>query len=334
MTVEGQLSTFDKRLLSRFRSETVFNKFGMKRGIPSRGGKSISFRRMDPILGSSYANIYASSNINQGAPGVGFASGPAALTEGTPGAAIDASWSEVLATVSQYGQYMQITDMAEYQSLDDVKAETAENFSEAMTEALDLVTRDVVTAGTFVQYASTAGSRGGVGSGMNMNLAELREAKRGLLQQNAKPVKSEGGRFVVLTHTDVQFDLEGDSNITNIMQYAGERGAGNQLFDVAYKDLPGGFRIFESTLVRIFASLGLSGADVYGTIVFGEEAYATIDLDSMPAKVIVKPIGSSGVSDPLDQVGTVGWKASHAAVILRQGNIRRIETASSNKTAA
>jgi N4-gp56 family major capsid protein len=317
-TVEGQLTDFDKRLLSRFRSETVYNRFGLKRGIPLHGGKSISFRRMDPILGASYANIYASTNIN----------------EGTPGAAIDATWVEVLATVSQYGQYIQVTDMAEDQSLDGVVPETTENFSEAMTEALDLVTRDILVAGTFVQYASTAGSRGGVGSGMNLTIAELREGKRGAFQQNAKPLRSEGGKFVVLTHPDAESDLEGDSTIQNIWQYAGERGMGNQLFDVTFKDLPFGFRIYSTTACRIFASLGLSGADVYGTILLGEEAYGQIDLDAMPAKVIVKPRGSAGTADPLDQVGTVGWKAAHAAVILRQGNLRRIEHASSNKTAA
>lgn len=320
------MTTFDKRLLTRFRAETIYNRFGMKRGIPMHGGKSISFRRQDAILGASYAAAYNS--------GGAFASGPLALTEGTPGAAIDATWVQVLATISQYGQYIQFTDLSETQQIDDVVAETTENFSEAMKEAIDLVTRDVLVAGTTVQYASTAGSRGGVGSGMNMNLAELREAKRTLLRNNAKPLKSEDGKFVLMTHPDVVFDLEADSNITNIWQYAGQRGDSNQLFDVAFQDLPFGVRVYHTSLCRIFASLGLSGADVYGNMLIAEEFYGTIDLDAMPAKIIVKARGSSGVYDPLDQVGTVGWKAAHAAVILNQLLGVRIETASSNKTAA
>jgi len=326
LTVEGQLTQFDKRLLSRFRAETVYNRFGFKRGIPLHGGKSISFRRMEAILGASYAAAYNS--------GGAYASGPGALTEGTPGAASDATWVQVLATVSQYGNYIQITDMAELQSLDDVVAETTENFSESMTEALDLITRDILVAGTTVQYASTGASRGNTGSGMNLSLAELREAKRTLARNNAKTFKSEGGKYVLLTHMDCLFDLEGDANITNIWQYAGERGMANQLFDVAFQDLPFGVRVYQTSLCRIFASLGLSGADIYGNLMFGEEWYATIDLDSMPAKIITKARGSSGVYDPLDQVGTVGWKAAHAAVILNQVLGVRIESASSNKTAA
>ena len=78
------------------------------------------------------------------------------------------------------------------------------------------------------------------------------------------------------------------------------------LFNVAFSDLPFGFRLFVTSLARIFPSIGLSGADVYATLVFGEEWYGTIDLASMPAKVIKKAIGSSGISDPLDQLGTIG----------------------------
>lgn len=96
LTVEGQLVTFERRLLNRFRALTVYNKFGMQGGIPVNGGKSISFRRMDAVLGASYAAAYNS--------GGAYASGPLALTEGTPGAAMDATWVQVLATVSQYGR--------------------------------------------------------------------------------------------------------------------------------------------------------------------------------------------------------------------------------------
>lgn len=204
LTKELQLATWEKRLLSRFRAETVYNRFGMQKGIPRQGGKTISFRRMEAI--------YSAGTAGSAAAG----SAPAALTEGTPPAAINATWTEVLATVSQYGQVMIITDMLQLQALDDVTTESVENFSEAMTDALDLVTRDVLVAGTNVQYASTGGSRGGEGSGMYLTLAELRSAKRTLLKNNARPVRAEGNKFVVITSPDALYDLEGDTNITNI----------------------------------------------------------------------------------------------------------------------
>lgn len=328
-TNELALTAFEKRLLSRFRGMTTFNKWGLQREIPRRGGKSIQFRRLDPLLGASYAAAYNS--------GGAYASGPLALTEGTPGAAIDATWVTVAATVSQYGAYIQLTDMTEFQSLDSVVPELTENFSEMMTEALDLVTRDIIVAGTNVQYASIALTRGGasgVGSGMYLNLAELRESKRTLQSLNAKPVRSESNKFVVVIHPHTQYDLEGDSNIVSIWQNAGQRGEGNQLFDTAMADLPFGFRLYVTSLARIFPSVGLSGADVYATMVLGEEAYGTVKLDALPARIIRKGLGSAGAYDPLDQLSTVGWKAAWAAVRLNENNMLRIEHASSSKNAA
>jgi len=123
--------------------------------------------------------------------------------------------------------------------------------------------------------------------------------------------------------------------VTNGWQYGGDRGLNqNQLFDVEFRDLPFGIRIYTTSLCRIFASLGLSGADVYGNLVFGDQWYGTINLEKMPAKVIVKDRGSAGTNDPLDQLASVGWKAAHAAVILNQALGVRLETVSSSKNAA
>jgi N4-gp56 family major capsid protein len=323
-TVEGQLTTFNRRLLSRFRAENKFNKYGKQDGIPKNGGKSISFRRMEIIWPAGNVATF----------GAQASAGSLLLTEGTPPAATNATWSEVLATVSQYGQYSLISDLAADQSIDDVVPEYTENYSESMRDCLDLVSRDVLVAGTNVQYASTAGSRGGVGSGMYLSLAELRRAKRTLKKANAKPIRKASSKFVVLTNPDAVYDLEGDTNISTPWQNAGARGEGNQVFDVTYQDLPNGFRLEETTLARVFASAGLSGADVIATLVLAEEAYGTIKLDAMPAEIIKKERGSAGTNDPLNQVASVGWKAAHTAVILNQANMVRIEHASSSKNAA
>lgn len=313
---ELQLSAFDKRLLTRFRASTCFMRYGLKRSIPRHGGKSIQFRKFE--------SIYAAGNAGSAAAG----SAPAALTEGTYPAEIQATITSVAATVSQYGQYLKYSDVLDAQGLDNFVAEETDNFSEAMADALDLLTRDVIVGGTNVQYAGTAGSRGAVGSGMLLNLAELREAKRTLKNNNVPPVVD--GKYVVITNPNAMYDLEGDSNITNFWQYAGVRGMDNQLFDVSFKDLPMGFRVCETTNVRVFANSGLSlgaGAqpDVVATMVLGKEAYGVVDYEALPARIISHRPGTSGIADPLDQVGTLGWKASHAAVRLQEQAMVRIE---------
>ncbi len=154
-------------------------------------------------------------------------------------------------------------------------------------------------------------------SGDFLNLMELRKAKRTLKDNNAKPV--EDGKYVVLVHPDVLYDLEGDSNITNLWHYGGAGKNQEQIFDTTFKDLPLGFRVYESSIVPITRASGYG--DVYNTFVLGAEAYGTVKLETMPAKIIVHLPGEAGVADPLDQVATVGWKANFAAAILNQNNM-------------
>ena len=72
---------------------------------------------------------------------------------------------------------------------------------------------------------------------------------------------------------------------------------------------------------------GAEGGAVYGCLFIGKGAYGVIDL-SEGTEVIVKPRGSSGTADPLDQRSSVGWKGVHAAAILYDEYILRVECGS------
>ena len=69
------------------------------------------------------------------------------------------------------------------------------------------------------------------------------------------------------------------------------------------------------------------GADIHATLVFGSDAYGIIDVDGEGClQTIVKPVGSGGASDPLDQRATVGAKvAAYTARILNNLWIVRVE---------
>ena len=70
-----------------------------------------------------------------------------------------------------------------------------------------------------------------------------------------------------------------------------------------------------------------AGADVHSTLIFGRDAYGIVDVGGSGAlQIIIKPHGSAGTSDPLDQRATVGAKvAAYAAKILNELWIIRIE---------
>lgn len=65
---------------------------------------------------------------------------------------------------------------------------------------------------------------------------------------------------------------------------------------------------------------GASGAPVAATLIFGRDAYGVVAMDNGNVQSIVKPAGSAGTADPLNQASTVGWKVNNfGAKLLEPG---------------
>ena len=74
---------------------------------------------------------------------------------------------------------------------------------------------------------------------------------------------------------------------------------------------------------------GASGADVYSTLIYGENAFGTIELGGTGrnVQILINAPGSSGALDPLAQRGTIAWKVKgFCTVILQDDFIVRIES--------
>jgi len=206
MTLANELKQYyDLKLLERALPELVHGQFGQARNIPPHEGVSIQFRK--------FATIPAATT---------------ALTEGTPPSASTLSISTVAATVSQYGAVVDGSDLVSTQTIDNTLTEVAMLLGENMGNTLDIIDRTILIAGTNAQYASTAGSRAQVGSGMFMDAGEIREAVRTLERANAKPYT--GSQFITVIHPDTKADMFGDGDILDAFQFAGTRGASNPVF--------------------------------------------------------------------------------------------------------
>ena len=70
---------------------------------------------------------------------------------------------------------------------------------------------------------------------------------------------------------------------------------------------------------------GAGGIGVFSCLFVGKNAYGVTEIDGGGLRTIVKPLGSGGTADPLDQRATIGWKALLTAKILVPQYIRRIE---------
>ena len=296
---------YSRQLLDRTIPNLVWLRegFGNKDGIPANNGRSIEWRRFER-------------------PGAQTS----ALTEGTPGSSTNLTVSNVQATVSQYGRYTIFSEVLNLQAYDPYISETSKMYGEDMAISLDTIVRDVTVAGTTLQLASTAGSIGGVGSGMRLTYAELREASATLKNNDAPTVVDD--KYILVIHPHTEHDVMGDSDVIQSLQTGGPRGPSNAMFQGAVGDFYG-FRFIVTSNASVSTSLGLSGADVYLTLAFGRGYYGIVDYETMNAQIIVKPVGSSGILDPLNQAGSIGWKAAIVAARLDENRAVRIEHTSS-----
>ena len=100
----------------------------------------------------------------------------------------------------------------------------------------------------------------------------------------------------------------------------------------AYKNI----RFVMSTKAKIWTGAGATSGgfkntagevDVYAMLIFGTDAYGISEIRGNGLKNYVKPLGSAGTADPLNQVATSGWKAVTVCKILNDSFMLRLETA-------
>jgi N4-gp56 family major capsid protein len=256
------------------------------------------------------------------------------LTEGVTPAGKKLSTTDITAQVLYYGDYVTTSDVVSLESIDPVLTETAGILGDQVGDTVDQLMRDVMAAGTTVQYAGAATTRGTVTTSMKFNAAECKEAVLTLKLNLAKPVMSRidpstgyntmplKASFIGILHPRTTSDCEDDDAWTPVEKYSNKS-------DVMPNEV-GAFpyvRFVETTNAKVFEGEGDSGIDVYATLIFGRNAYAMTRLSNLTLQNIVKPLGSAGADDPLNQRATSGWKLSFVGKILQQPWLIRVEHA-------
>lgn len=300
LTIEAR-TFYVQELLARAIPNLAFLGHGISKNIPARGGINLTYRRLErPAVATT------------------------ALTQGTPPAATAITWTQVTATIGQYGAYAALSDIAIEQSLDEQVGELVTMWGEHMGQTLDIIARNELIAGTSVQYAGSGGSRGNA-SGPLVE-AEIRKAVATLKRNNIKRIARDGNRYVCIGHPNAETDFLGTAttNFQYILSQAGDRGPSNPLFTGDWQDYLG-VRFYWTSNARVYGSAGLSAVGIFTALVMGDGYYGESRLSAEAADIIVKPVGSSGVFDPLNQVGSVGWKAALAVRRLDETAAVRIE---------
>lgn len=297
---------YDRNLLEAAKPFLQHTLFAQVRDIPVKSGTpAIKFRRYELLSA-------ATTPLNDGVTPLG----QKLVT------------TDVTATAYEYGDYTLPTDQIDIVSPDPIVLEAGKVFGQQAGNTMDQLARDIFQAGTQVRYCGAITARNAVNA--VLDVAQIEKSIRTLEVNNTMPITSfvnpDNGYdtspiapcFIDIIHPLTAYTVRGLTGFIPVEKYANQ---GNVLPGEigSYRQV----RFIQSTNAKIFAGAGASSVDVYSDLMFGANAFGVTKIGAMQS--IVKPYGSGGTSDPLNQRASVGWKSYFTAAILNDAFVIRNE---------
>ena len=321
------------RMLTRAQPLLQLERFGQTYPLPLNSTQTAKFRR--------YYMTGASGSAGSGTGSFSIPVATTPLVEGVTPAGSKLSNADYTVTLSQYGDFMTITDVVMDTHTDPILQQATDILGEQAALTVETLRFNVLKAGVNVFYAN-----GSARTSVNtpVTLTAQRQVTTGLNRQNAKKIttvvastpdyntKSVEAAYMAVCHPDVESDLRGITGFKPVSDYGphtspmeGEIGSIEQV------------RYLSSTVIAPWADAGGAkgsmrsttgtNADVYPILYFGRDAFGIVPLKgrSSMTPMVVNPKPAAG--DPLGQRGTVGWKLWTATVILQEAFMARAEVA-------
>lgn len=307
VTNHNQLSAEDKTfyertLLQRLLPSLMFYNDAEKKKLPKNSGTTMNFRKFDSLTAPS-----------------------SSLTEGVTPDGNNLTVSIITAKIAQEGDFVQITDLIQMTGIDPVLTETSELLGEEAGLVVDTRIQTAISKGTNVYFAGGATTRAGLESATTKNLTgdDIKKLVRKLKNANAK--RFSDGFYHMIVDPDIAYDLMSDSAWVDVSKYARpEQMVKGELGKMH------GMKFYETTNLNVVDSsdTAQSKISVHQAYAYGKGAYSCVNLENGAGKpeIIVKPNGSAGTSDPLNQRATAGWKSAFTAVITQPLALVRVET--------
>lgn len=330
---------YGMELLENAKPQLVHNQFAATKPLPTGGGKTVEWRK----FGS-------------------FEKALTPLTEGVTPDGSGISVSYITKELAQYGDYTTVSDLLDLTAIDDVVLEITDRHGSNMGLTLDTVTRNEIQQGSQVIYAPTFEGKyvcilhPSVAFDLRQDPAWVAAHQYAAATElfSGEIGELHGVRFVETTEAKIFRGDDLAKNSRTLSVNGKVENAASVGFDggtVAANALKGRYvlvggkrcKVVGNTASQLTLDTAVTAADndviypgeggsqgcaVYGCLFLGKGAYGVVDL-SEGTEVIVKPRGSSGTADPLDQRSSVGWKGIHAAAILYDEYIVRVECGSS-----
>lgn len=287
---------YERALLERLLPQLNFYKDAQKKKLPKNSGRTMSFRKFNSLTAPT-----------------------ASLTEGVTPDGNNLDVTSISAVVAQEGDYVVISDLIQMTGIDPVLTETSELLGEEAGELVDTRIQEAIAKGVNVYFAGGVTTRQAVAEGSKVLTGDdIKKLVRKLKNANAK--RFSDGFYHMQIDPDIAYDLMSDPMWVDVAKYCKpEQMAKGELGKMH------GMKFFETTNLKTVEE---SSKDVHIAFAYGKDAYACVDLEGGAGKpeIIVKPNGSSGVSDALNQRASAGWKNCFTAVITQPLALVRVET--------
>lgn len=292
---------YDTELLENARPSLIHAQFAKKQKLPKGRGKSVEWRKWNTLEDAGV--------LTEGVIPTGQKMGQSSMTQG----------------ITQYGTYVTVSDQLELHAIDDVILGATEELGASAGTTEDKLVRNVIVAGTNVQYCTkkTAGAETEVTSRANLDKTATltpKEVNRAVtVLKKLKAPKIEGS-YVAIIHPSVTFDIRESDEWIDVHKYA----ATTEIFEGEIGKLHG-CRFVETTEAKVFSGAGCpEGLAVYATLFMGKDAFGMIDPEGGNLEMIIKDKSQSG--GPLNQFSTLGYKFESATKILYQERMVRVES--------
>ena len=251
-------SYYSDYLIDNAEPALVHDRFAQKHKIPVGGGKTIQFRKYDPLPKLT-----------------------SPIAEGVTPSGQTINMGTVNATVAQYGGYVELTDLLIMTAIDNNLCMATKLLGSQAGRTLDSISREVLVGGTNVQYGEgkvssrtqLVGGKENAEENNYLTVDAVRRAVRFLKNQNAEKID---GAYVAIIHPDCAYDLMSDPNWKYPHQYADP----SAIFEGEIGKIEG-VRFIESTEAKVFhaddlaenaRNLTASGAANGATVNFATDA--------------------------------------------------------------
>lgn len=229
------------------------------------------------------------------------------ITEGVNPNGMKVGARTITGTVAVYGAYIEVTRQVESYNLDQLLVEYGPLITSHAAETLELITRDAIEEDAGVYYVVPAGtsspSKTAITKDNILTLDVCRLVANQMKVARRRGHESTGfNRYKVVTSVEGMQDLLDDESLLKRAMVPGNTNKpvmdnGLESYDVY------NLRFVEYNY-PVIEKVG--DVDVYHTYVFGENAYAVMDLAS--AGIEIKKFGfEAKKGDNLGQIASLGW---------------------------